>query len=219
MIDKPEVKVTAVMVTANIPERKRLMDQAIECFYRQTHPNKDLLIVNQGEPLGFPNEILVDPRVSLGDMRNIGLSHAQKPGCVISWDDDDYHHPDRMSKQLKPWRGRYAVIQQNQIVYNLQSEDARVITAKHWKFAGYPGSVLHDAICPFRYPSIPRGEDSEFIKNWRVAVIDNDPKLYVRFIHGYNTSGNHHIENLLYNSRPLSLDEKQYLDDILGGMF
>lgn len=96
--------VSCVMVTRGIVP---ILRHSVECFCRQTYPNRELVVVYDGEQEGIeaffrsmqlPKVTLVSvPSVfSLGELRNIGIARAS--GQIIAqWDDDDLFDPLRLS--------------------------------------------------------------------------------------------------------------------------
>src|SRR5262245_50450534 len=97
-------KVSCVMVTAN---RKALCRRAVRCFERQSYPNRELVVVDDGEQdlsevlYSLSDRHVIYRRISpsadnvLGRLRNLALETAT--GTVIAqWDDDDWYHPERL---------------------------------------------------------------------------------------------------------------------------
>lgn len=86
--------------------RRKFLPRAIRAFQRQTHKNRELLIVADGEDVC--DLIPADPRIryihadsnlTIGLKRNWCNEHAR--GDVIAhWDDDDWSHPDRLREQV-----------------------------------------------------------------------------------------------------------------------
>ena len=97
--------VSAVMITGKHPERYALARVAVDCFHAQTHGSRELVIVNTGDVRlwrGEPEvvEIMVEQAgLTLGELRNRALE-AARGDWVIQWDDDDWHHPERIASQL-----------------------------------------------------------------------------------------------------------------------
>ena len=113
--------VSAIMVTGKHACRRSFSQAAIRCFLEQTHPDKELVIINGGGPplcSAHPEvrEIVVPvgSDVTLGDLRNIGLEQA-RGDLIIQWDDDDWHHPRRMEFQTSAWEPGTAVLLRQQI--------------------------------------------------------------------------------------------------------
>lgn len=187
--------VTAVMVTGKNPARNPLALAAVECFRRQTWVNRELVIINDGTPLGVAGdnirEISRKPHatITLGDLRNAGLD-AAKGDWVIQWDDDDWYHPDRITQQMLAADGR-AVLLRHQIRYD-------AVDGMFYTSLGMPahaGTILHPRRPMARYFSERKHEDSHFWQQWfpDAVRLANDPELYLRISHGTNTWGRDHI--------------------------
>src|SRR5690606_16203859 len=101
---------SCLMVTQ--PHREALMRRSVECFRRQTHAPRELVVVHSGDA-GFHRRVLDmahvldDARMTvvaaassrrLGALRNLAVAHAR---CefVCQWDDDDLHHPEYLARQ------------------------------------------------------------------------------------------------------------------------
>ncbi len=93
---------TCLCLTQN---RRKWLPLAIQCFLKQTYPNRELLILADGESVR--DLVPDDPRIRLveieqrniGDKRNFGCSIAR--GSVIAhWDDDDHSEPQRLDDQI-----------------------------------------------------------------------------------------------------------------------
>lgn len=189
--------VTAVMVTGKTPHHEQLARKSAADFFRQTWPNRELLVINDGgyslSGLGDGlREIRVDSGKTLGELRNIGLE-AAKGEWIIQWDDDDRHHPDRIRQQMSLSHHGLPVTLRRQIRYHMQKRKALVHT-RGGPF-GIEGTVLHKRT-DVRYPAQKRSEDSVFIRSLpRPRVIDNDARLYIRQFHGHNTWDERHVMN------------------------
>lgn len=207
-------KVSCVLVTGHIPERRRLAEKAIECFNFQTWENKELIIINEGEPFNLPGEELVSPGMTLGELRNIGLKKATGD-AVIQWDDDDWYHPYRIEYQVSFWSDKEAVILSNEIICNIKTKEAKVCSARRWVKGGFHGTILHNSRAYFRYPNKKKGEDTQFISQFKnVKALNNDPRLYIRFWHGDNTWDLKHFNGLSKLSRKLNAREELLLKDV-----
>jgi glycosyltransferase involved in cell wall biosynthesis len=120
--------VSCIMPTYNRPE---FVPQALEHFYAQDYPNKELIIVDDGEDsveelvAGFPdvNYIRLNTRHSIGAKRNVACRYAR--GEIIAhWDDDDWYSSDRLRYQAAPLIEGEADITglENSYVVELQTE-------------------------------------------------------------------------------------------------
>lgn len=101
------LKVSCLMVTKGRPE---LIKKSVDCYLRQTYPNRELIILSQGLPEENAAIVkLIDGRsdiffyeapqsICLGEMRNASIELSQ--GDVIcQWDDDDLYHSRRIEDQ------------------------------------------------------------------------------------------------------------------------
>jgi len=96
--------VSCIMPTRN---RRGFVRQALIYFDRQDYPNRELLIVDDGNervsdliPTGsHVNYIALSQRTSIGTKRNIACEQAR--GSIIAhWDDDDWYAPHRLQYQV-----------------------------------------------------------------------------------------------------------------------
>lgn len=94
--------VTCVMLT-RWPDRRAMMRDALASFHAQTYSPRELLVVNEGEPLTSlvrgVRVVNTGPRSSLGEQRDVGLREADGE-YVATWDDDDASMPTRLSEQV-----------------------------------------------------------------------------------------------------------------------
>lgn len=99
-------KVSCVMPTQ---DRRDFVAQAIKYFLRQDYPNKELIVVDDGkDPVAdlIPNSplfqyIRLSTKHSIGVKRNLACEVA-KGEILLTWDDDDWYSPDRISYQTQP---------------------------------------------------------------------------------------------------------------------
>jgi glycosyltransferase involved in cell wall biosynthesis len=188
--------VSAIMITGKSPEREPLARVAVEAFTEQTYARKELIIVNHGgRGLNVVHrevheiKVPVACRLTLGDLRNLGLSAAAGE-WVIQWDDDDWHGAERIADQLRHAEPSAAVLLRSQIRRHLRTGTAWVFTME----GGIDGTILHHKQVPFKYPSLARREDTEFLKHFKKRMaVSNEADLYVRFFHGTNTWSEKHI--------------------------
>ena len=191
---RPEM-VSAVMITGKHPERYALARVAVDCFHAQTHGKRELVIVNTGGMRlwkGEPEvvEIMVEQDgLTLGELRNRALE-AARGEWVIQWDDDDWHHPERIASQLAVAEPDAACVLGSQLRHDLASGYTCICDNAQ----GNDGTILHHRDTPFRYPAYARSEDTVFVKRFpRRIVMRAPPGLYVRLFHGRNTWGEAHI--------------------------
>jgi glycosyltransferase involved in cell wall biosynthesis len=212
------LKVSCLMVTR---DRLALAKRAIRCFATQTHLNRELVVLSDGEPrvrggleryaaaLGIANvRFIREPRpdMTLGALRNIAMAEASGD-VVCQWDDDDCYHPDRIRAQLEHMLtgGGRACFLTDQLQYR---EDDSTIRWIDWTLGGagfrdhlIPGTLMMFRDDRFRYPETGpearRGEDSVLLDALCDAVEVSAAKdlghLYLYTYHGRNTfSRDHH---------------------------
>jgi glycosyltransferase involved in cell wall biosynthesis len=107
-----EPQVSVILTTRNRP---RLVRIALACYQHQTYPNRELIVVDDGE--AYPVDeaavtavggrlIRVEPGTPLGTKLNRGANVAQGVFCQ-KMDDDDWYAPDFMQTMvgavLKSW--------------------------------------------------------------------------------------------------------------------
>ena len=220
--------VSAVMITGKNSSRKNLARAAIRCFKEQSYKESELIIVNTGEEFGhelkYPvssariREVLIanDRRLTLGDLRNIGLKMAEGD-LIIQWDDDDWYSSERIETQIAALQDAEAVLLKRQVRCTIISG----VAYEYRRDAGIHGTILHRNIDRLEYPSAWRGEDSALIKSFRhVKVIDCNAMTYIRFFHGTNTWDEYHIMgglsgSALVDRSSTACDEARALDQIL----
>lgn len=97
--------VTCVMLTTH-PRRAGFMADALRSYRAQSYEHRELVVVNDGEPLRptVPDIRVVNlpPRAvrwTLGEKRNAGVRLA-RGAYLATWDDDDVSLPDRLRDQV-----------------------------------------------------------------------------------------------------------------------
>lgn len=203
--------VSCVMITGKDAKHEELARKAIVSFQQQTYPNKELVIINDGdyalyrypqEPARNVREIRCikgeeEPKLTLGALRNLGLKHSEGE-WICQWDDDDWSHPHRISMMMAVRREGHCVLLRRQIRYSSFRNTAYVCDCE----PGHAGTILHPAQVEHPYPEQPLSEDAVFwVDNWgdNRIVLDNNsgrypgPALYLRFFHGNNSWDEQHV--------------------------
>jgi len=101
--DRPFV--SCIMPTFN---RGLFVPQAIRCFLRQDYPDRELIVVDDGERrVGHLVEgsdlvryVAVDRRLSLGEKRNLA-AELSRGDVIAHWDDDDWYGPEYLSRLVR----------------------------------------------------------------------------------------------------------------------
>ncbi|MXV49662.1 glycosyltransferase [Pedobacter sp. HMF7647] len=189
--------VSCVMPTYN---RRKFIPHAIRYFMRQEHPNKELIIVDDGsdsiEDLIPNNEnikyIRLKKKVTLGEKLNIACNKAE--GSIIAnWDDDDWYAPRRLKYQVAELAKHQTQVCgiNNLLYFDLGCKQAfeYIYPADHRKW------LLGSSLCYYRshwqanpFEKINVGMDGLFV--WRTSssqvTVLPDPTMSVHMIHNQN---------------------------------
>ncbi len=184
--------------------RRDFVFQSIKYFLRQDYQNKELLIVDDEQPVELPythpqiRRITLPEKLTLGAKRNFCVE-AARGDLIMHWDDDDWMAPHRISYQVA------SLLKTNAEVCGLQ----RMLffepkSRRTWLYE-YPdgqrpwlagGSLLYTKEFWSRspFPNIQVASDTRFIWEQQIdrrAVLE-DPTFYVALIHEENTSPKNH---------------------------
>jgi glycosyltransferase involved in cell wall biosynthesis len=197
--EPPIPLVSCIMPTR---DRRKFVLRAIEYFFRQDYPAKELVIVDDGaDPVAdlIPTDASItyrrlDRPMTLGAKRNFSCTLA-RGSVIVHWDDDDWNAPHRLHTQ----------------VMNLLSTGADVCGARAlyfydpsirqaWRYS-YPQGlrplVAGTSLCYTReawvktpFPAVAIGEDTRFVLAQRAGmVVDvSDANCVVGILHRGNTA-------------------------------
>lgn len=227
-------KISCLMVTH---DRLSLARRAIRCFADQTWPERELVIVTDGNPryrralacyvehLGLQTVRFVHPgsdQLALGQLRNVALDAAHGD-IICQWDDDDCYHPERLAVQFAHMRDSNARACFLTDHLHLLEKD-RALVWVDWAVGGksgegqlLPGTVMAFKDRRFRYPEsgpyVSRGEDSVFLheiyRSVPVAPLSGMGYVYLYSYHGRNTfSKEHHYNLRRFSASRSRLNEK-----------
>lgn len=221
-------KVTGILVTGKTIDRYPLAKRAVDAWLSQLSTQRhELLVINDhpntplfATPPDGVREIWVPQRMTLGELRNIGIDNATSE-YLVQWDDDDVSHNTRLPWQLENTRLGRASILRYEIHADLQG-DAFVNDGHSIRCRGFPGTMLWPRNVACRFPAKGKAEDTEFVLALQQAcgvdVLNNDPQLYCRFYHGMNTWHREHIMKRKPGSIALSPSEQSYVQQLVQRM-
>lgn len=196
-----EPLISCIMPTA---DRRAFVPQALRCFSRQTYPNRELIVVDDGADgvsdlcKGVPNVryTALHGKHSVGEKRNIACEQADGE-FIAHWDDDDWHHPERLESQLSTLCGSTANVcgQDNVLYFDVGHQRA-------WRYQ-YPSHAQHkpgwvagntffywrEYWSASRFLRVSRGEDTRFL--WdapRAQVEVSNTDHVVGIIHALNVA-------------------------------
>jgi glycosyltransferase involved in cell wall biosynthesis len=207
-------KVSCLLVTADRPVYCR---RAIRCYEGQTYPNKELVVVDNGDaPIehlleAVPADELVyqhvqrKPDTYIGALRNQSLEMATGDFIAPHWDDDDWYHPDRLAIQLEP------LISGSSDSTTLGSTLVHVEGDQHFDHPfvgslpdGVPPTIVHRKNASIRYPNLRRTSDTTYLTAWRdqrhLNLDGRFAYLYIRCFHGSNLWEEDHFLRRMRNT-------------------
>lgn len=210
-------KISCLMVTA---DRRQLCRRALRCYKRQTYPNKELVVVDDGRedlaPLlaDLPASEVVylklerKPEHVLGRLRNVALDAATGT-FVAQWDDDDWYHPERLERQAAVLMSGYDACTLSAALMHLDTPEFLRRPYVGLLRDGVPGSIVHRRDAAIRYPGLRRGEDTVYLKAWTARSYAKlpltDTHLFIRCFHGNNTWDAAHFLRRMRNTVPDSV--------------
>jgi len=218
--------VSCLCVTKGAPKDVR---NALDCFFAQTHEPKQLVVVDQFMSLEEVNALTADPRftgpsmlcyvrcpadMKLGELRHVSL-HKATWDLVAQWDDDDWHHPERLARQVAHYNASeegYSSLLSKWMV--LDKTTGRLYRSFR-RNEGWEGSVLMARDCAIRvgYPSnLSKAEDRAFMGRFQRrygSTLLDAPELYTYCYHGNNTWDREHWEFIFERCEEITGKEKQ----------
>lgn len=207
--DRPLV--SCLMVTA---DRPRLMRRSIRCYERQTYPNRELVVVDDGqtdlapllEPLpGEVTYVTLDPDVNhvLGALRNVALDEASGT-YLTQWDDDDWYHRTRLERQAAALNDGADACALHGTLMHLDAPEYFYYPYVGLLDDGVPGSIMHRRDSEARYPEIARAEDTAYLDHWLKRdyqlLSRSASYLFIRCFHGDNTWEQKHFLTRMRNT-------------------
>lgn len=178
--------------------RPRFVELAVACWLTQDYPDKELVIVDDGDPVG-PLVSGMDrvTYVHLGDTNQRTIGEKRNYCCqvargevIVHWDDDDWSGPQRLTEQVKLLRqtGRPAT------GYNTLPfawDDLR----RAWMYLGVKGYALGTSLCyrraywaGHRFEPVHIGEDGRFVAGLGDRIITEAGCGIVARVHDGSTS-------------------------------
>lgn len=225
----PAPLISCICVTR---KRPTLLHNAITCFEKQHYSNKEMIILyeeddeetaiflEKAKPAGNDNiKILCCPKINdryLGQLRNLAIEAASGE-YICQWDDDDWHHPERISFQLSLIENSsYAACVLGRIViYDAAAKQAYLSCYRNWE-----GTVLcrRNKAIAHTYVNQPKGEDTPFIEALRQEGLllntIQHPHYFIYTYHGANTWDYNHFKLFFLHSRALNTE----ISDIMGSL-
>lgn len=223
------VRITSVLVTGKCEARFKLAKHAVNRWQQQLFSSRhELLVINDhptislfGPTFTAPSnarEIRLPERMSLGELRNIGIEKAETE-YLLQWDDDDHSNNGRLLWQQEHTDHGTASVLRYEIHCDVSNGEAFVNDGHSIRGGGFPGTMMWPRDAKTRFPAIGKREDMEFVLALKnecgLQVLKNDPIMYCRLFHGDNTWGRQHVMHRKPGARKLSQDEQRYVQQML----
>ncbi len=220
---------TAPLISCVMPTtgaRRWCIPLAIRCFQRQSYPNKELVIVGDGDdpiadlvPADSPRirYVHLPERIALSDKYNACVE-AARADWIALWADDDWHSPRRLSVSMAETHALIEIVGLRKMIFH------RLGTSGTWTYEKrgpdpyfLGGSILFRRRYWERHPFASgkeRQADSDFTnaisaeEYARVAAVLDDPRIYVAMNHGDNTGrdGSADMSGLGWSEWPEALE-------------
>lgn len=225
---------TVSCLTITQDGRQQWLEHAIGDFLRQSWPNRELVIVHDGSnschqtieslvpsaPSAPVRVVKVPEGLSLGELRNQSLSHANGE-FICQWDDDDRYHPQRLEVQMTVLlkASADACFLSDQLHH---FANQAVLRWDDWNLERFPYNLIpgtlvarRSVVAPYQHKS--RGEDSSQVddllrKGATIVRVRDKGWLYVYTFTGNNTFAQAHHQAIsdlkpLRTSRVLSMEQ------------
>lgn len=189
--------VTCVMLTTH-PKRAGFLADAAASYRAQTHPRRELLVINDGpQPLRSTESdvrvVNLPAPMSLGEKRNVGLRFAYGD-LIATWDDDDVSPPERLAEQVAAIRetGAHYVVGDRMFIADGEMRVQGRCQRAHR--TAMPTAVFRrdTAVRVGGYPSTSYLEDFELLERFRMVarapVVKVPSEWYVMRRHGANVT-------------------------------
>jgi hypothetical protein len=182
-------------------DRRRFVPAAIAQFLAQGRGDAELMILDDGAD-SVADLIPRDPRIryvretvrrNLGDKRN-RLCELARGEIILHWDDDDWHAPDRIARQVAAIESHAAdVCGLDRVIFLADDGDG----AWDYVYRGRERWVCGGSLAyrrafweRHRFPAMRSGEDTRWIFSASAAAIHtmDAPDLFVARVHPGNTS-------------------------------
>lgn len=190
---KKQLTIFAIMVTNE--SRNRFVPRSIQSFLEQTYLDRHLIILNHGKTRYLDNksremtEIMCERSdMTLGDLRNLALAFVPINAYWITWDDDDLRSKQYFDYLVREIGNNDALFLRNRMEINLKND----YIFRSWFRYGSPHFLCKN-LGNVKYLSKNSLEDVDLYRDLlkskkKIKIVNNDPMIYIRIIHGSNTS-------------------------------
>jgi hypothetical protein len=186
------------MVTGKNDKRIDYATVSVINFLKQNYDKKHLIIINESDRSclykEYDNvlELFVPNTLTLGAKRNMALKLVPSNCIWTTWDDDDWRSNDYLNvlyERLVRFPNKKMLMYCNRLEHNMNTNFTwRVsIPSGTYIFFGFQNNNIEYADLNTKEDSIVKKYIYEHPQDI-VLFQNNDPKMYVRFVHRSNTS-------------------------------
>ena len=189
---------------------------AIAYYRNQTFLSRRLLIVYEGttslsvedSSAGWSDISFIklpDTTLTLGARRNYAIERCETEFFCI-WDDDDWHHPQRLEVQIQNLlsTGKPSNVLSRVMLFDALQKQMYLSSERYWE-----GTLLcrRDIFSDnIRYGLVNKGEDDDLLsklKKRELVSLTTAPYLYTYVYHGNNTWDENHFRRLFSAGYPV----------------
>lgn len=187
-----------LMVTGKNNERIDYAKVSVINFLKQNYKKKYLIIVNESERSCLEEEynnileLFVPKTLTLGAKRNMALKLVPNNCIWTTWDDDDWrshNYLDVLYDKLTGYPNKKMLMYCNRLEHNMNTNFTWKVSIPTgtYIFFGFQNKNIEYADLNTKEDAIVKRYIYENPKDI-VLFKNNDPKIYVRFVHNSNTS-------------------------------
>lgn len=224
-------KVSCIVPTYN---REPMLLNSIRMFQEQTHPNREMVIVDDSDPVMSQKIMKVireDPNIryirlrtrkSIGHKRNVAVKEARGK-YIAFWDDDDIQGPDRLLNQARRMEAVRCDVCTNgrHIYYRTDTRQFHTIKSKPelqeqlwWKRMLMPSLMFKKSLIKYaRFPNRYISEDKAFFRDvmrryprcLRIDLWEEAPACdFAYVLHPKNTAWSNLATQMISVTKPYS---------------
>lgn len=193
---------TSVSICTPTYNRRQFIPYLIKCIESQNYPKKyiEWIILDDGtdkigdlvKDIPYVIYIAKDEKLTIGQKRNI-LNKTAKNEVIIYFDDDDFHHPDRIKHSVTKLMGqKKTLVVGSSMMYMYFTKNHKLFT-----MGPYGPNHTTAGVMAFHRDYLKKaefddektfGEEKAFLDNYKQSVIQLNPmKTIVVFCHDNNT--------------------------------
>ena len=187
-----------LMVTGKNDKRIDYAKVSVINFLKQTYDKKHLIIINESNRSCLDKEydnileLFVPNTLTLGAKRNMALKLVPSHCIWTTWDDDDWRsnkYLDMLYERLMRFPNKKMLMYCNRLEHNMNTNFTWKVSIPSgtYIFFGFQNNKIEYADMNTKEDSIVKKYIYEHPQDI-VLFQNNDPKMYVRFVHKSNTS-------------------------------